>query len=101
MGRSAEEGGLLTLSPDEPEHKPVDFEDCIKTWTAKMEVELTCSNCGHPRATMKNGFLTLPDVIVVTASRFILKNLGPHKTWYPQQHPKHPSEHLQGESMWC
>ena len=61
------------------EYEPVEFEDCIKTFTAKTEIDLTCSNCQHPHATMANGFLTLPDVLVVTASRFVLKNWVPTK----------------------
>lgn len=48
-------------------------------FTANTEIELTCSNCQHPRATMANGFLSLPDVLVVTASRFVVKNWAPTK----------------------
>ena len=70
---------LSTPPPETPEYEPVEFEDCIKTFTAKTEIELTCSNCQHSRATMSNGFLTLPDVLVITASRFVLKNWVPTK----------------------
>src|ERR1700737_3130188 len=53
------------------EYEPVEFEDCVKTFTAKQEIELTCSNCKHNRATMQNSFITLPDILVVTASRLV------------------------------
>jgi len=62
-----------------PEYEPVAFEECVKTFTAKTEIELKCSQCGHKRASMQNGFVTLPDVLVVTASRFVLKNWVPTK----------------------
>jgi len=62
-----------------PEYQPVDFEDCIKNFLAKQEIELSCVNCGHACATLENGFITLPDVFVATASRFVLKNWVPTK----------------------
>lgn len=66
-----------------PEYEPVEFENCIKTFTAKSEIDLTCSVCGHKSATLQNGFITLPDVLVVTASRFVLKNWVPTKLGMP------------------
>jgi ubiquitin carboxyl-terminal hydrolase 5/13 len=78
---------------DKADYEPVEFEDCIKTYTAKAEIDLVCSHCQHPRATMANGFLTLPDVLVVTASRFVLKNWVPtklgnlHSSLFPEFEP--------------
>jgi len=68
-----------TEEPAPVEYQPVDFEDCIRTYTAKTEIELKCSVCSHPKATLSNGFISLPDVLVVTASRFVLKNWVPTK----------------------
>jgi ubiquitin carboxyl-terminal hydrolase 5/13 len=70
-----------------PEYEPVEFEDCIKTFTAKTEIDLTCSNCQHPRATMANGFISLPDVLIITATRFVLKNWVPTKLGSSISHP--------------
>ena len=78
-----------------PEYEEVDFEDCIKTFTAKQEIELTCSQCQHKHATLQNSFVTLPDVLIVTASRFVLKNWVPTKlgiSLYP--YPPSPSQSL-------
>jgi len=66
-------------SASEVEYEPVEYEDCIKIFCAKTEIDRKCSYCEHPRATMATGFLTLPDVLVVTASRFVLKNWVPTK----------------------
>src|SRR5205085_3410254 len=61
------------------EYEDVDFEDCIKTLTAKCEIERTCSQCQHNKATLQNSFITLPDVLIVTAMRFVDKNWVPTK----------------------
>jgi ubiquitin carboxyl-terminal hydrolase 5/13 len=73
-----------------PEYQPVDFEDCVKTFTAKQVIELSCSNCHHTRAILENGFITLPDVLIITASRFVLKNWVPTKLDIPLVVPEFP-----------
>ena len=61
----------------------MDFEECLKIFTGNAEIDFVCSQCKHPRATLTNGFITLPDVLVVAASRFVLKNWVPTKLGIP------------------
>ncbi|KAG9237568.1 ubiquitin carboxyl-terminal hydrolase-like protein [Amylocarpus encephaloides] len=66
------------------EYESVTLKECLETFTAEEQVELTCSACGSKDGFSKRSlFKTFPEVLAVNARRFTLLNWVPTKVDVP------------------
>lgn len=66
--------------PLENTYKPVELEECLKSYTSPEDVQFKCKSCGESKGGIKKvGFHTFPDVLVINARRFSLINFQPVK----------------------
>jgi len=76
-----------TPAPDDKkageEFEPVTLQECLDTFTAPEEVELSCPSCSHKFFTKQSLFASFPSILAVNARRFEIVGWVPTKQDVP------------------